>query len=173
MDVRQILGMGTSRQQARILVDWMEEDLDVFETIWQIMLEDSYPLSTRVSWVICHFSRKHPRFIEPRLPELIGLLPGIRTESVRRNMLNVLSLLPVPEDHSGHLFDFCYGLLERPGTAIAVRAYAMNILYNISNTLPGLKPELIALFESQQDSASSGVLARSKILLAKLHKEIS
>jgi hypothetical protein len=173
MDVREFLELGTSRENARILIDLIEGDPVVFETLWQIMLEDSYPLSMRASWVICHFARKHPCHLEPRLPELVGLLPGIRSESVRRNLLNILSMLPIPEDHSGYLFDLCYGLLERPGTAIAVRAYAMNILYNISNTVPELKPELITLFESQQDSASAGILSRSKILLKKLYREIS
>jgi hypothetical protein len=173
MEVREFLEMGSSRLNAGMLVERIEEDPDVFEIVWQIMLEDSYPLSIRASWVICHFARKHPCHLEPRLPELVGLLPGIRTESVRRNMLNVISMLPVPEDHSGYLFDLCYRMIEHPGTSIAARAYAMTILYNISNTVPELKPELITLFESQQDSASAGILARSKILLNQLYKEIS
>jgi hypothetical protein len=165
--------MGTSRLNADILVEKIEEDPDVFEIVWQIMLEDSYPLSMRASWVICHFTRKHPYYLEPRLAELLERLPGIHTESVRRNMLNIISMLSIPEEHSGYLFDLCYGMLERPGTSIAIRAYAMTILYNISNAVPDLKPELITLFESQQDSASAGILARSKILLNKLYKEIS
>ena len=165
--------MGTSRLNVDILIDKIEEDPDLFEPVWKIMLEDSYPLSMRAAWVISHFAKKHPYFLEPRLPEITAVLPSVNTESVRRCLLNILSHLTIPEAQCGPLFDLCYKWLEGPGTAIAVRAYAMTILYNISNREPELKPELIALFESQKDMSSAGVLARSRILLEKLYRETS
>lgn len=173
MDIREFLQIGTSRLNADILVDKIEEDPDIFETVWQIMLEDTYPLSMRASWVISHFAKKHPYFLEPRLDEIVAILPEIKTASVWRNLLNILSMVSIPEKHAGQLFDLCYSLLESPGTAIALRAYAMTILYHISNQEPALKPELISLFESQKDSESAGVCARANILLKKLHKDIS
>ncbi len=48
----------------------------------------------------------------------------------------------------------------------------LKILYNISNIEPGLKIELITLFESQKDAESAAIFARSKILLQMLYKEI-
>lgn len=173
MDIRDFLQIGTARLNADILVDKIEEDPDIFEIVWGIMLEDTYPLSMRASWVISHFARKHPYFLEPRFPEMVEILPAIKTESVRRNLLHVISILPIPEESSGRLFDLCYGYLESPGSAIAIRAYAMTILYHISNLEPELKPELISLFEAQKDAESAGVYARAKILLQKLYKEIS
>ena len=173
MDIREFLEIGTSRLNVDILVDKIEEDPDVFEIVWKIMQEDTYPLSMRAAWVISHFARKHPYFLEPRMSEMIALLPGIRTESVRRSLLNIITQLPLQEEHCGPLFDLCTGLLENPGTAIAVRAYAMTILYHISNLEPELKPELIALLESRQHDPSAGILARSRILLRKLYRETS
>jgi hypothetical protein len=173
MDVREFLEIGTSRMNVDILIDKIEEDPDIFETVWEIMLEDSYPLSMRAAWVISHFAKKHPFFLEPRLPEMVDILPSVKTESIRRCLLNILSQLPIPDKQCGPLFDLCYEWLESPGSSIAARAYSMTILYNISNREPELKPELIALFESQKDALSAGVLARSRILLKKLYKEIS
>ena len=173
MDIRKFLKIDSSRLNADILVDKIEEDTDVFEIVWEIMLEDTYPLSMRASRVIWLFAVKHPYYLEPRLSVLITVLPEIKTESVWRNMLNVIALLPIPEKHTGHLFDLCYGLVESPGTAIAVRANAMTILYKISNIEPELKIELITLFESQGDTESVAIFARSKILLQKLYKEIN
>jgi hypothetical protein len=173
MDIRDFLGIDSSRLNADILVDKIEEDTDVFEIVWEIMLEDTYPLSMRASRVIWLFAKKHPYYLEPRLSDMIKVLPGIRTEGVRRNMMNIITFLPVPEEHSGFLFDLCYGLVETPDTSIAVRAYAMTILYNISKIEPGLKYELIALFESQREAASAGIMAITNKLLQKLYKEIS
>jgi len=172
MDIREFLEIDSSRLNADILIDKIEEDPDVFETLWEIMLEDTYPLSMRASRVIWLFASKHPYFFKPRLSELLGVLPGIKTESVWRNMLNVISLFPIPEELTGSVFDLCYGIVESPGRAIAVRANAMTILYNISNIEPELKMELITLFESQRDTESAAIFARSKNLLQKLYKDI-
>lgn len=173
MDIREFLEIDSSRLNADILVDKIEEDTDVFEIVWEIMLEDTYPLSMRASRVIWLFAIKHPYYVEPRLSEIISILPEIKTGSVWRNMLNMISLFPIPEEHTGTLFDLCYGLVESLGTAIAVKANAMTILYNISNIEADLKFELITLFESQRETESAAIFARSKILLQKLYKEIS
>ena len=173
MDIREFLKIDSSRLNADILVDKIEEDTEVFETVWEVMLEDTYPLSMRASRVIWLFAIKHPYYVEPRMSEIISILPEIKTESVWRNMLNVISLFPIPEEQTGTVFDICYGLVESQGSAIAVKANAMTILYNISNIEPELKIELITLFESQKDAESAAIFARSKILLQKLYKDIS
>ena len=173
MDIREFLKIDSSRLNADILVDKIEEDTDVFDLVWEIMLEDTYPLSMRASRVIWLFAIKHQYYVEPRLSEIISILPEIKTESVWRNMLNMISIVSIPEKHAGTLFDLCYGLVESQGTAIAVKANAMTILYNISKTEPELKMELITLFESQKDSESAAIFARSKILLQKLYKDVS
>ncbi len=172
MDIREFLQIDSSRLNADILVDKIEEDPEVFEIMWEIMLEDTYPLSMRASRVIWLFAIKHPYYLEPRLSEMIGILPGVKTEPVRRNLLNVISLLPIPAAHAGQLFELCYGLVVSPASAVAVKANAMTILYNISNIEPELKIELITLFESEKDTESAAILARSEILLKKLYKEI-
>ena len=172
MDVREFLGLNSSRLNADILVDKIEEDPDVFETVFEIMLEDTYPVSMRAGHVIYIFSKKHPYFLEPRATALIQVLPKMKSESVIRNLLGVLCLLKLPDEYAGQLFDFCYSILESPRAAIAHRAYAMTILYNISEMEPDLKPELISLFEEQLDTDSMGVKSRTQNLLKKLYKEV-
>ena len=172
MDIREFLKLGSARLNADILVDKIEEDTDVFDTVWDIMFEDIYPLSMRAGWAIYLFAQKHPYFLEPRAGEIIEKLPSIKTVGVLRNLLGVLTLLNLPEDHSGHLFDICYSVVESPKATIAHKAYALTILYNISEMEPDLKPELITLFEEQLDTESSGIAARTKNLLKKLYREV-
>ena len=169
MDIREFLSIDSSRLNADILVDKIEEDPDVFDVVWNIMFEDTYPLSMRAGRVIHLFCQKHQYFLEPRVPEIIDRLPGVRTEGVIRSLLAVLTWLPLPEDRSGFLFDFCYDIVESPKAAIAHKAYAMTILHNISVMAPELKAELIALFESQLDTESAGIRSRANNLLKKLY----
>ena len=64
-------------------------------------------------------AQKHTYFLEPRAREIIEKLPSIKTVGVLRNLLGVLTLLNIPEDHSGHLFDICYSIVESPKATIA------------------------------------------------------
>ncbi|MBA7587612.1 hypothetical protein ES708_29643 [subsurface metagenome] len=47
MDIREFLGLNTSRLNADILADKIGEDPDVFDIVWKIMLEDTHPVSMR------------------------------------------------------------------------------------------------------------------------------
>ena len=89
-----------------------------------------------------------------------------------RSLLGLLSILNPPGDHSGLLFDFCYSIVESPKSAIAHKAYAITILYNISVKEPELKPELITLFEEQRETESAGIRSKIHNLLKKLYREI-
>ena len=172
MDIREFLEIDSSRLNADILVDKIEEDTETFDTVWDIMLEDAYPLSMRAGRVIYLFGQKHPYFVEPRVPEIIESLPNIRTEGVLRSLLGVLCVLKLPGELSGQLFDFCYSIVESPKSAIAPKAYALTILYNISETEPDLKRELITLFNEQLETESAGIKSGIINLLEKLHKEV-
>jgi hypothetical protein len=172
MDIRDFLSLNSSRLNADILADKIEEDPDVFETVLEIMLEDTYPRSMRAGHAIYIFAKKHPYFLEPRAAELIRALPSLANESVIRNVLGVLCLVKLPPDMSGLLFDYCYEILEKPGAAIAHKAYSMTILYNISEMEPELKPELVSLLEEQLEIDSAGIKSRANNILKKLYREI-
>ena len=173
MEIREFLGLHSSRINADILVDKIEEDPNIFDTVWGIMLEDADPVSMRAAWSIMIFAEKHPYFLEPRIPEIVKILPGVKSAGVRRCLLKVISLLPIPKKQSGIIFDYCFDIIESPSAEIAPKAYAMTILYTISQMEPDLKPELMALLESQLDEESAGVRARASILLTKLYKDLA
>jgi hypothetical protein len=55
---------------------------------------------------------------------------------------------------------------------LAVRVHAMQILYNISEKEPDLKPEILAIFEHVMENHSSpGIISRGKKLVQKLRKQ--
>lgn len=172
MDIREFLGLRSSRLNADILADKMEENTEIFDIVWDIMLEDSDPVSMRAAWSITVFVQKHPYFIETRIPEIVEILPEVRSASIKRCLLKLLSFIPVPENQSGYLFDYCFDVIESVKFDISHKAYAMTILYNISAKEYDLKPELIALFESKMNDESAGIRARSKILTNRLYKDL-
>ncbi len=103
MDIREFFKIDSSRLNADILVDKIEEDTEVFETVWEVMLEDTYPLSMRASRVIWLFAIKHPYYVEPRMSEIISILPG--RKSFYRNYIRIfpdrVKNLPTRMDTTG------------------------------------------------------------------------
>ena len=70
------------------------------------------------------------------------------------------------------MFDLCFSWAENPKYALAIRANAMSVVYEISNTHKDLKPELIVLFEQIGEEEAPAMISRSRLLLKKLNKEI-
>lgn len=172
MEIREFLELMSSRLNADMLADKIEEDTEVFDVIWEIMLEDKDPVSMRAAWTLHIFAKKHPYFFEPHIPAIVKSLTELNSESVIRCLLGILTLVPIPEDQSGVLFDICFDIIESATSGIGHKAYAMTILYNISETEPELKPELLDLFESHRDNESAGVCAKCRILINKLHRDM-
>lgn len=70
------------------------------------------------------------------------------------------------------MLDFCIHHFTTAEEPIAVRVHAMQILYNISETEPDFKPELIHIIEHELEyHSSAGIKSRGGKLLKKLRKE--
>ena len=68
----------------------------------------------------------------------------------------------------GILADFCFSTLNSGFSAIAVKAYSMEILYRLSLIYPELAAELSASIRILMEDASAGITARGRMILKKL-----
>ena len=168
MDIIEFLNIDSSRLNADLLVEKFEEDRGVFKVLLKAMYQDTYPLSMRSSRVIWLIAKKYPDFIKPHLPDFIDRLPMFEVDGVRRNILSILTEVPLPDIDLGKLFDLCYTWLESDKEPVAIRGNSITILYKISEKEPELKAELIELFKSQLPCSSSGIEARIKDMINRL-----
>jgi hypothetical protein len=172
VDIVEFLNIDSSRLNADLLVEKFEEDSEVFRILLDIMYRDTYPLSMRSSRVIWLIAKKYPAFIRPYLAEMIMKLPEFRVDAVRRNILSILSEVPLPEIDLGKLFDLCYSWLDSDKEPVAIRGNSITVLYQISEKEPELKGELIELFESQLPCSSRGIEARIKDMISRIRREM-
>ena len=92
-------------------------------------------------------------------------------ESARRSFLRILSfteLSMVRRELHGKLADYCLNALNSSFSAVAIKAYSMEILYRLALLYPELANELSASISMLHEESSSGVLARGRIILKKL-----
>ncbi len=100
-------------------------------------------LSSRAMWVLSWCSQLNDESIMPYHDALIENLEAKNLhKGVIRNTLRLYQYRPAPEKYRAFLLDTCYTYIKNPSEAIAVRAFAITVVYNISKPYPELLHEL-------------------------------
>jgi 8-oxo-dGTP diphosphatase len=156
-------------------VDWVATSAIENPAIFKKLLEYSYSkerkLAFRASWTLTKVCDKYPELIYPYLSELVESLPLFDNESVQRSFLRIISLndlRKLSNRNHGILADHCFSMLRSGFSAIAIKAYSMDILYNLSVIYPELGNELSSSVRILMEDASAGILAKGKSILKKI-----
>lgn len=170
MDIRTELLTEHSREQAEKIAKWIGNKPDRFSRFIHLFLHDEYRVVQRAAWVLSVVAEKHYELARPWLPQMIAKMqePGVHV-AVKRNVVRILQFLEIPEELHGDVMNVCFDMLADPKETIAVRAFSMTVLTNMSKYYPDIKHELIAIIEDQlEQGASPGFIVRSKKLLKEL-----
>lgn len=144
-----------------------------FDVLMQLALNDPRQRSWRAAYLADKIHDKNPELLKPYLPALTAQLYVEKNASKRRHWLKLISQNNIQKEHIGFLFDYCIETFTSAKEAVAVRVHAMQILYNISEMEPDLKPEVLQLIEQEMEyHPTAGIRSRGKKLAAKLYKEI-
>jgi len=141
--------------------------------LMEIALEGNATANWRASWAADKLVEKHPAAALPWREPIIAALPDITHTGKRRQLLRIITRCEIPESVAGNLFDYCQERLFTPDESIAVKAYAMQILYNISGQEHGLKQEVLQTMEQViETNSGKGILACARKFATRLRKEI-
>jgi hypothetical protein len=156
-------------------VEWVATSAGENPAIFKELLEFSFSADRKLafhsSWTLTKVCDKYPELIIPYLGMIIESLEKIDNESTQRSFLRIISLTEMDKvdiRYHGLLADHCFSALHSGFSAIAIRAYSMEILFNLAVIYPELANELAASLSIMQTGASGGILARSRIILDKL-----
>ena len=155
--------------------EWVATSAVENPSIFLKLLEYSYTidkkLAFRASWTLTKVCDKYPELIYPYLSEIIEALPRIGYESVQRSFLRILSLSDLGNltgRHHGLLADYCFASLNSGLTAIAIKAYSMEILYKLSLIYPELANELASSIRILMEDGSAGIVAKGNAVLKRI-----
>jgi hypothetical protein len=143
-----------------------------FDLLMEIALNHTKKRSWRAAYVVDQIHDNHPELVRPFLSKMVKKLEVEKNHSKKRHFLKLISMNEIQEKDIGFLFDFCMETLtsEEPP---AVRVHAMQILYNISEKQPGLKPELLAVIQHEMEyHSTAGIISRGKRITRKLERQI-
>jgi ADP-ribose pyrophosphatase len=165
--VNNILGMKEAEWVAASAID----NPAIFMKLFEYSLSSDKKLAFRASWTLTKVCDRFPEIIYPYLEQIVENLSKIDNESSLRSFLRIISLSElekISSRHQGLLADFCFSALNSGFSAIAVKAYSMEILYKLSLVYPELSNELSTSIIILMEDGSAGITARGRMVLKKL-----
>jgi len=152
------------------VLKYIGNDETRFADLMDLFLGDEYRVTQRAAWVVGHTADHNPQLFQPYLRPLIENLQNSVHDSIKRNTLRVLQDIDLPEDLLGLAADICFGFLNDPKEAVAVRVFSMTVCYNICVKEPELANELQLVIEEYLPHGTAGFKSRGKKILKLLDK---
>lgn len=141
-----------------------------FDALIYLFLGDEYRVTQRAAWVVSHCIDEYPRLIDKHLKSVIENLQKPVHIAVKRNTLRLLQFIDIPEELIGLTADLSFNFLNSGKEPIAVKVFAMTVLFNIVKKYPELDYELKISIEEQMPFGSGGFRSRGKKILKALSK---
>lgn len=155
--------------------EWMAvsaiENPEVLRSLVDYSYSADHKLAFKASWVLTKVNDLSPETICPYLDRIAGSLSQVDNESAVRSFLRILSFTDMNKlslRNHGILADNCFSFLRSGFSSVAVKAYAMEILYKLVLIYPELKNELVATINILQIDGPGGILSRGRMIIKKL-----
>ena len=140
-----------------------------FKELMQYFLSDEYRLAQRAAWSVSWVVQQNTELIKPYIKGLVGVLKQKNVhDAVKRKSARILQQLEIPETLHGELMNSCFDLIESPTTPVAIKAFSLTALYNLSKHYPEIKNELKIIIEANLNNETAAFKSRGKAILNKL-----
>lgn len=147
------------------------ENPEILRKLVEFCFVPDEKLGFRASWVLTKVCDRSPEIINPYFHEIISKLNSLQNESTQRSFLRIISLADITKltgKQHGILADHCFTALKSGFSAIAVKAYSMEILYKLARVYPDLVSELSASIRILLEDSSPGITSRGQQIIKKL-----
>ncbi len=165
--VNQIMGMKEAEWVAASAID----NPVIFRRLIEFSFSPDKKLAFRASWSLTKVCDRFPELITPYISQIIEALNNLENESAERSFLRIISMSDLSRfssKHQGILADHCFTALKSGFSAIAIKAYSMEILYRLSLIYPDLALELAASIKIILEDSTAGITSRGRTILKKL-----
>lgn len=170
MDFRTLLTNFPSGTEKELYIREAINSNSAFGTLLDIALSERDPLAWRAAWILDGSDEHSPGLASESIPDIIHRLPKIESTGTLRSLLRLLCRYDIREEDQGILIDLCFSYLISELYPVAVKAHAMQIIYQHVLIYPELKMELITVIRDQFDNNTVGFKARGKRLIREMEK---
>jgi|SRR5690242_323199 len=143
-----------------------------FKELMKYFLAKEYRLAQRAAWSVSWATRKKPELIKPYIKDLVVQLG--RTDvhrAVIRNSVRILEAIEIPQELHGDVMNACFTFIGKPATPVAIKAFSLTTLFNLSKLYPAIKNELKLIIESNLENETAAFKSRGKKILQAFSKK--
>lgn len=159
------------KQQALKITEYACASEKNFKALMQCFLSDDYRLAQRAAWSVSWAAQKQPDIINPYIQDLIAQLSRKDVhDAVIRNSVRILQKITIPDHLHGTLMNSCFGLIESVTTPVAIKAFSLTTLFNLSKMYPEIQHELKLIIEERWNYETAAFKSRGKTILKQLNK---
>jgi hypothetical protein len=164
--LEKLLAEEHSKQQCDRIVKYIGKDKLRFAELMRLFFKGEYRITQRAAWPLSNIVWLHPELISPYFKPLLDNLDkkGLHV-AVVRNTVRLLQDVDIPEKYHGRVMNQCFAYVAAPETPIAVKAFSLTVLENLSKKYPDILPELKLLIEEQWDQAPPAFRSRARKIL--------
>lgn len=166
MDLREEILKEHSKAQCDKIVQWIGNDQKRFDELFKLFLNGEYRVTQRAAWPLSYSAIAHPNLINKNLAVLLNNLkkPGLHN-AIKRNSIRLLQHINIPEILHGEVMGVCFRYVESPNEPVAIKAFSLTVLGNLSKQYPEILPEIKLLIEEQLPHQTAAFKSRAKKLL--------
>jgi hypothetical protein len=158
-----------SKATTTLIVDEIEANPSRLDELMQLLLGNDSLLAQRAAWPFSFIAEKNPELVKKYIPKLIDKLEVKNDHpAIKRNILRAFQHFNFSSKHEGKLLSISFNLLNDFEQPIAIKAFAMTVVYNLSKKYPEIKNELKISIENLIPNGSAGIKSRGNKILKQL-----
>lgn len=169
MNLRETILAEHSKATCNKIVKWIGHSQKRFDELFYLFLNSEYRINQRAAWPLSYCVIDHPEFISRHFSKLVKNLhkPGIH-DSIKRNTMRLLQHVEIPKRFHGEIMDLCFQYISSTREAVAVKAFSLSILQNLSAFYPDIKNEIKMVIEERWPHETAAFRTRAKKFLKTL-----
>lgn len=159
-----------TREKALKISEYAGSSPKYFKELMQCFLSNEYRLAQRAAWSVSWAAQKKPELIQPYIKDLIVQLPRKDVhDAIIRNSVRILQKIKIPEAFHADLMNNCFAFIESNTTPVAIKAFSLTTLFNLSEIYPEINNELKLIIEERWNKETAAFKSRGKKILKKLY----
>jgi hypothetical protein len=166
MDLHQAILKEHSKAQTEKIVKYVGNNPERFAELMKLFLGNEYRVIQRAGWPLSYCVEKHPELIKPYFKQIMDRLQKpAGHNAVHRNIVRLLQAVDIPKRYHGQVMNTCFEFIASNETEVAIKAFALTVLQNLSAVYPEIKPELKLIIEERWPHETAAFHSRARKIL--------
>jgi len=170
LELRDLILKEYSKTHSVFVAEVLEQNPSLIPEFLDIIYLEEEPISRRAAWSLRILFDASPNSLSSFIDDLISHLESIQSSPILRSFIAIISKTTIHEKWYGFLIQYTSEMILDRKTEIAVKAFSMDIFYQIAKTEPDLFYELEQMIDHIYPESSRGIQNKCRNMVKCIEK---